>query len=192
MIPVYIGISKRFDMIKGMTERSILAHTKEKVEIKHLYPVTESGCTGFSDVRFQIEYGIYLDCDMIVLADIAELWAYRKKDKYVCMRDGSTEVAVIDFRNKKSPCRNKKQINALPKAFDISLDWNTEDYNYFPNKPLPKDMKLFHFTSLATQPWLYKHPNNEAVALYEQYAAKQKAKKKAKKKRAKRVKNQTV
>jgi hypothetical protein len=169
MIPIYIGISHRFDMVKGMTERSILANTNAEVEITHLYPEKESGCTGFSDVRFQIDYGIYLDSDMIVLGDIAELWSYRKKDKYVCMKDGSTEVAVIDFRRRPSRCRRKSQINALPRSCDIPLEWNVEDYNYFPNSPLPDNMKLFHFTSLPHQPWLYKHPNQYALELYEQW-----------------------
>ena len=33
MIPIYIGIAHRFDCIKGMTERSILANTPLKPEL---------------------------------------------------------------------------------------------------------------------------------------------------------------
>jgi len=58
MIPVYIGISERFNCIKGMTENSIREHTNADVDIVHLYPDVESGCTGFSDVRYQIKHGI--------------------------------------------------------------------------------------------------------------------------------------
>ena len=71
-IPVFIGISQRFKRIEGLTETSILANTSAQVDIVHLYPAIESGCTGFSDVRYQIKHGIYLDVDMIVLGDIAE------------------------------------------------------------------------------------------------------------------------
>jgi len=166
MIDVYIGISHRFDCIKGMTERSIRRNTKSMVRIHHLYPEVESGVTGFTNVRYTIRKGIYLDCDMIVLGDIADLWEYHRLGKFVCMEDGSTEVAVIDCLHK---CRQKKEEKLLPKECIIPPEWNVEDYAY-KNKALPKAMKLFHFTALDTQPWFYKHPNQEAVALYNQYA----------------------
>lgn len=160
MIPVYIGISERFNRIKGMTERSILANTSADVEITHLYPDNESGCTGFSNVRFDIKYGIYLDCDMIVLGDIADLWAYHRPGKFVCMQDGSTEVAVIDADHR---CRDKYQQHLLPKEPIIPMEWNVED------KVIP-GMKLLHFTDLKMQPWFYGHTNPEAVEIYKQWA----------------------
>ena len=86
-IPVFIGISERFRVIEGLTERSIRAHTSNPVDIQHVYPAVEEGCTGFSNVRYQIRYGIYLDPDMIVLGDIAELWSYHRPGKFVCMAD---------------------------------------------------------------------------------------------------------
>lgn len=166
MIDVYIGIAKRFDIIKGMTERSIRRNTKAMVRINHLYPEVEEGVTGFTNVRYTIRKGIYLDCDMIVLGDIADLWEYHRLGKYVCMEDGSSEVAVIDCNHL---CRNKKQEKLLPKECIIPPQWNVEDCQCR-DKPIPKDTKLFHFTSLNTQPWFYKHPNQEAVDLYFQYA----------------------
>lgn len=171
MIPIYIGISNRFNIAKGLTEKSILQNTNAEVNIKHFYPDYESGCTGFSNVRYQITYGIYLDCDMIVLGDIAELWGYREQGKYVCIEDGSTEVAVIDCTHQ---CRNKHEQHLLPKKPIIPKQWNVTDAykdgektKYLTN--VPSDTKLFHFTALATQPWFYDHPNKEAVALYERY-----------------------
>lgn len=158
-IPIYIGISKRFKCIEGLTETSILQNTKADVQIKHVYPETESGCTGFSNVRYQIDYGIYLDCDMVVLGDIANLWSYRLHDFFVCMQDGSTEVAVIDCVHR---CRNKREEFLLPKAPIIPLCWNSED-------KLNHNTQLLHFTDLKTQPWFYDHPNKEAVAVYETY-----------------------
>ena len=166
MIPIYIGTSERFRAIEGMTERSILANTNSKVDIKHIYPSHESGCTGFSNVRFTISYGIYLDIDMIVLGDIAELWAYREEGKFVCMQDGSTEVAVIDCKH---DCKDKLHTHLLPMVRKIPDKWNIEDYKYFPDNPLPESMDLFHFTSLDHQPWLYEHPHSEANELYKKW-----------------------
>lgn len=130
-----------------MTEQSILANTNAHVKVTHCYPETESGCTGFSNVRWAINRGIYLDCDMIVLGDIAELWSYREPGKRVCLADGSTEVMVID---------GTQTVNKIP------LCWNVEDTTQ-PN------MKLLHFTDLKTQPWFYSHPDANAVAIYEHY-----------------------
>lgn len=166
MIPIYIGISDRFKEIEGLTENSILENTSAEVQITHLYPKHEAGCTGFTNVRYQIEHGIYLDCDMLILGDIAELWEYRQKGKFVCMRDGSSEVAVIDCRHN---CKTKQDESLIPKACVIPDEWNVEDYKYFPDKPLPEVIKNFHFTSLGTQPWFYDHPHQEAVNLYERY-----------------------
>lgn len=166
-IKVFIGMSKRFECVKGLTEKSILENTALDVEIVHLYPKKESGCTGFSDVRYTITDGIYLDCDMIVLGDIGELWGYREKGKFVCIEDGSSEVAVIHECN--HLCRTKTQEHLLPKRASIPVEWNVEDYKYFPNQPLPKNIKLFHFTALDFQPWFHDHPNDQARELYERY-----------------------
>ena len=130
-----------------MTASSIVKNTKADVSITHLYPEVEEGCTGFSKVRWTIDRGIYLDCDMIVLGDIAELWSYRRSGKFVCMQDGSTEVAVIDG------------VSKLPL---IPREWNVEDR-------IEKGMKLLHFTDLKCQPWFYDHPNPEAVEIWKQY-----------------------
>lgn len=170
-IPIFIGIAERFECIKSLTRNSILANTSADVDIKLLYPLKESGCTGFSDVRFSITKGIYLDCDMVVLGDIADLWNYRKQGRYVCIEDGSTEVAVIDCEHL---CRDKTEQHKLPKSCDIPAAWNVRDAYRDGMKIkylncVPKETKLFHFTALPTQPWFYNHPNREAVELYEKY-----------------------
>jgi hypothetical protein len=163
MYTIYIGISKRFDCVRGVTERSIREHATGPVDIVHLYPEVETGCTGFSDVRYTIREGIYLDCDMILLAPIQELMAYHVPGKYACMSDGATEVAVIDCPNGHG-CRNKRELSALPIAPVIPLEWNSED------RVMP-GAKLVHFTALDWQPWFYEHPDPEAVALYRRYAS---------------------
>lgn len=161
MLPltVYIGISRRFRQIEGMTAESIRQHASEPVEIVHVYPDVESGCTGFTNVRYTIPRGVYLDCDMIVLADIAELMTYHRPGRFVCLADGSTEVAVIDCYHN---CRSKREEFKLPRLRSIPLVWNSEDR-------LVPGAKLLHFTDLNTQPWNTRHPDDEARGYYERY-----------------------
>ena len=164
MIPIYIGISERFRCIEGMTENSIREHTNAEMDIVDLYPDVEEGCTGFSNVRYDIRRGIYLDCDMIVLGDISELWEYRQRGKYTCMKDGSTEVAVIDCQHF---CTNKHAQHLLPKACDIPMTWNVEDIKT--KGQIPEGTKLVHYTRLETQPWIHgPHPNPYLDALWRQ------------------------
>ncbi len=158
-IPIFIGISERFKAIEGMTERSILEHTKSPVHITHLYPEVEAGCTGFTNARYTIKYGIYLDCDMILMADISELWEYKQEGKFVCMEDGASEVAVIDCDHL---CTNKHEEKLLPKSKIIPSYWNIKD------KLIP-GMKLLHFCDMHTQPWISEHPDELATALYRRY-----------------------
>jgi len=158
-IPILIGISKRFSITEGLTERSILRNTNSAVNIKHLYPKVEAGCTGFTNVRYDISYGIYLDCDMIVLGDISELWSYYEKGRFVCMEDGSSEVAVIGCSHL---CRDKHSEHLIPKSKTIPMAWNVED------KIIP-GMKLLHFTNLNTQPFFYDHPDQAVIDVYNEY-----------------------
>ena len=183
MIPIYIGSHEKFACAEGAIVNSIKANTSSETDIKIIRPdyigMGPTGCTGFTNVRFVIpellrndgyEFGIYLDVDMILLSDIKELYDYRKKGKYVCMQDGSTEVAVISSdvdMPTKNECfyANKTKLMAmLPKACDIPTCWNVEDR-------ICDDAKLIHFTDLKRQPWFYDgHPCPEAVNLWESYA----------------------
>lgn len=151
MIRVFIGSHKRFERVEPVIEYSILKHASEPVEINivrpEYYGFEDSGCTGFSKIRYEIPkicnyegFAIYLDVDMILMSDIKELWEQRHYEKDVVMRDGSTEVAVFN-------CKNKK---FNPLRYLGSL-WNCEDYNY-PNWKI-EDAKLIHFTDLKSQPW---------------------------------------
>jgi len=159
-IPITIGMSDRFRIIEGLTERSILRNTSTPCEISHVATVPEEGCTGFSNVRYRVRDAIYLDPDMIVLGDIAELWELREAGRFVCLRDGTTEVAIIT--GYEHTCRNKREEHLLAKSCVIPLNWNVED-------KVTDGAKLVHFTDLSTQPWFHDHPDPDAVALYEAY-----------------------
>lgn len=153
MIRVFIGSHRRFERVEPVIEYSIRKYATEPVEIVILRPeyfgCEDSGCTGFSKMRWEIPricnyegHAIYLDVDMVLQADIKELWAYRAY-RTATMYDGSTEVMVIN-------CSNPERVGIIPK------EWNVEDY-----AATPEDLetaKLIHYTDLKTQPWFYDHP----------------------------------
>jgi hypothetical protein len=150
MIRVFIGSHKKFERVEPVIEYSIRKHASEPVEINIMrpeyYDCTDSGCTGFSLIRWEIPricnyegYAIYLDVDMILMSDIKELWDMRTPKSNLRMIDGANEVMVTDC-SYRSP-----SFNAIPK------EWNCEDYDY-PNWKL-EEAKLIHFTDLKSQPW---------------------------------------
>jgi hypothetical protein len=180
MIPVFVASSDRFAEVEWLTPFSIRENTTAEVDIYIVRPgewgMEESGCTGFTNVRWAVaeicrergfEYGIYLDVDMLVLGDVAELWEYRRPGKWVCMEDGSNEVSIIDSSLKYPPKSHihKRHKGTLPRGDHlpiIPMEWNVEDR-------VEEGMKLLHFTSLAHQPWFHEHFDQEAVAIYESY-----------------------
>ena len=182
-IPVYVASSERFAVCEAAIVNSIKQNTNANVDVKIIRPeaigMVETGCTGFTNVRFAVpellrndgyEYGVYLDVDMIVLADIEELYQYHWPNKYVCLFDGSTEVGVIHSGVQMPQISalqhmNKATLDAmLPKAPRIPKEWNVED-GYHENA------KLIHFTDLKRQPWFYDgHPCPEAVEIWRTYA----------------------
>lgn len=150
MIRVFIGSHKRFERVEPVIEYSIRKHASEPVEINFMRPeyygCEDSGCTGFSEMRWQISricnhegYAIYLDVDMVLMADIKDLWDLKAPYETRLMYDGSSEVMVID-------CKKTKAL-----THEIPGEWNCEDYN-FPNWKI-EDAKLIHFTDLKSQPW---------------------------------------
>ena len=182
-IPIYIGSSDRFACCETAIVNSILDNTDSNLNIEIVRPqrigMKETGCTGFTNVRFAVpellrrdgyEYGIYLDVDMILLSDIADLYEYHWPGKYACMQDGSTEVGVISANVKMPPIEKLQHMNKgqllsmLPTAPRIPKQWNVEDGYY-------EGAKLIHFTDLKRQPWFYEgHPSPEACEIWERYA----------------------
>lgn len=182
MIRVFIGTSERFKHVEHIARDSILANTTADVDIRLISPerlnAKPSGCTGFTNLRYAVPelagyegYAIYLDVDMIVLGDIAELYEYRQEGAWVRMYDGASEVSVID-------CAAH---NYLPKLDKLHLYWKNKLHgsvnaiNAIPPEWNVKDcvkdaMKLLHFTSLKHQPWVAEHPCPEAVEIYQRYA----------------------
>lgn len=180
MIPIFIASSPKFEICEKAIVNSILDNTESDVDIHIVHPgdipILYTGCTGFTNVRFAIphllekynyDYGIYFDVDMIILGDVADLFAYREEGKYVCLQDGSTEVGVIS-RTLEVPSKNEigytNKFNLIKRILlskKIPLVWNVED-------EYRDDAMLIHFTDLKRQPWFYEnHPCEEIWRYYD-------------------------
>ena len=174
---VFIATSTKYASHEPVLEYSIRKHASGPVDIIWMRAgendLVAHGCTGFTNFRYAIPrlagrkgYGIYLDVDMLVLADLAGLWAYRQAGKWVCMKDGSTEVSVIDctleFPDAVHLFGKGTLSDMAPLSRSIPLDWNVKD------KVLPS-MKLLHFTDLYRQPWFTPDRDDEATRVLKQY-----------------------
>lgn len=174
-VRVCIGTAERYRAIEPHITHAIHRHASQSVEIRWMRAgengLKETGCTGFSMYRYAVPElcgyagsAIYLDVDMLVLSDIAELWDYGRQGEWVCLADGSTEVMVIDcsVRNSIPPIRelmrlHKSQVRPVL-TNRIPLEWNCED-------SAPEGAKLIHFTDLKRQPWFTPARSDSATEL---------------------------
>jgi len=161
VIEVFVGTAPKFAAVEPVMAQCLADNASEPVSV-NLMRLQPSGCTGFTMSRYAVPslagragYAIYLDVDMFVLGDIAELWAYRRQGAWACLKDGSTEVMVIDCAAGNMPHHDsihkyKKGQLTPPLAPVIPMEWNHEDH-------LDETTKLLHFTDLSMQPWFYDH-----------------------------------
>ena len=177
MIGIFIASSNRFEDVEWMTPYSIQQNASRDFPIHVIRPesvgMVEHGCTGFTNVRWAVpelcreygyDFGIYLDVDMLVLGDIAELAGYATRYKWVCLADGSNEVSVIcaTLRYPPKETLHTRHKGTLPRGAylpKIPMEWNVED-------EIKSGMKLLHFTSLDQQPWFHTHSNHEVARKY--------------------------
>lgn len=181
MIRIFIGSAHKWAHVEPVLEHSIRKHSSEPVEINWMRPrqlgLTENGCTGFTMFRYCIPelaqhkgFAIYLDVDMLLLDDIAELWQYQRPGRWAMLEDGSSEVMVIDCSidlrlSKHQLCAMRKWevAHLLNTSSEIPLEWNCED-------ELLPGAKLLHFTDLERQPWDYDIRQDDAAQLWRAYA----------------------
>ena len=115
MIRVFVGTDSDVHQdAEKVLEYSIRKNTAEEVDLVFMHPGWKSVPTGFSTHRYMIPelcnwegYAIFLDVDMLVLGDLAELMEYRVEGKWaICepnqltttcgLKKRRDEVAVID------------------------------------------------------------------------------------------------
>lgn len=142
MIPIYIGYDPREPVAFHACVSSIIRHTSEPVSITPLYlPMlkgyTEShtdGSNQFIYSRFLVPrmqdfsgHAIYLDGDMIVNGDIAELWEMR--DPYM-----GVQVVKHDYQTKQTrKYLGNTNENYPRKNWSSVILWNC---SFFPNRKL--------------------------------------------------------
>lgn len=209
MIPIFIGSDPRQGDADRTLEYSIRKHSSEPVEFFYLRndsnslgdwgvtrPLDKWG-TCFSVFRMVVPwltaapYAIYLDSDMLVLGDIAELFAHRRHGKAIVTSSKRSEVMVMDTMAVHAAIKEQLGVKtmadmreskyklvhyrrALAKAgvadYSLPAEWNHMDQ-------LLPDTKLLHFTNMRTQPWkpwpeyleYEEHRDPKAVELWKTY-----------------------
>lgn len=180
-IRIFVGSSEEHWLPIKVLQHSILWNTSSDVEFLPLYesaltiPPTNKTPTAFSLQRFTIPEicdfrgrAIYLDSDMVVYADIRELWEHDMGEALVCCCEGwQTAVTLFDcsvgwrvadivLRLNSGQWNYRRLINyKYEPAADHSVSklWNVID-RPFRSKIRNPRAKLRHFTWLPTQPWL--------------------------------------
>jgi hypothetical protein len=178
MIRVFVGTHKSHKDAEKVLEYSIRKNTTQDVDLTFMRPGWETPPTGFSSHRYLIPqmcnfkgYAIYLDVDMLVLGDLAELLSYKQAGKWaICKTNRKSrkahnrdEVAVIDCSAAKDKLPNEKLLKTR-QGKDIAKQALAGGGYYakvIPEKvwnarTLSPESKLIHYTNLRTQPW---HPN---------------------------------
>ena len=214
-IRVFVGTDQRMGRAERVLEYSIRKHASRNVEITWMrhgdagfgdewnrgpdftLPYQGRGwATGFSCFRFAVPElcewkgkAIYLDADMIVLSDIAEIADHPSAAPCLITRKGRFDVIRWDCAGMKRPnhewpaLRDVKPSGRKPAAYQMLLDslgvvgrdldplWDVLDTH------LPS-AKLVHYTNMHWQPWhpwperfQYPkvHPQPSAQALWDRY-----------------------
>lgn len=105
MLPIFIGVDKRQPLAATVLQSSIYRHASQPVAITWLVqdqlPVKRRGLTDFTFTRYLVPWlmgyegvGLFLDADMVVRGDIAELFAHAMPDKLL-PRDCLPSVWVV-------------------------------------------------------------------------------------------------
>jgi len=186
VIRIFVGTDERQEKADRVLEYTIRKHASLPVEItwmragegmwskwKYSPDIPDSGGwhTKFTCFRYAIPElcnfkgkAIYLDSDMVVLGDIAEIWSTPlSRGPWHCLSRKRTDVSVIDCARMKqswwpplsSMMRSHKHgayfrgIIIRNGFLDPSLppEWNVID------EYKPRVTKLIHFSRVQTQPW---------------------------------------
>lgn len=168
MLKIFIGYDPRQPISYTVLQYSIISRSSQPVAITPLVieqlPITRTGLTPFTFSRFLVPYlcdyqgwALFLDADMLLTADIAELFALRDK-KYAVMlvknklrfewpslmlfNCGSCRALTPDFIENKTndlfafDWLDSSLIGALPAEWNHLVGYDTPNPN----------AKLIHFT----------------------------------------------
>lgn len=163
MIKVFIGYDPRQPLAYNVLQHSIAVNSSEPVSITPLIleqlPMTRRGLTEFTYSRFLVPYlcgfkgkAVFMDADMVVTGDIAELVKYSAAAVNVMQEQPNFEWAsMMVFDCEKCATLTPDFIqDPTNKLFDFA--WADEigsipaEWNHCVGYQEPKAAKLYHFT----------------------------------------------
>lgn len=191
LIRIWIASDPRMRKAEVALEWSIRKRTQHPLEIHWLragdpgfgeewqrgrpmgQPYTRGWATDFTAFRFAVPEdacfqgrAIYLDVDMLVLGDIAELWELPTDKAWSCAPGGHTDVSVIDcetigaiaewpsikqMRPTGNGIAHYVALLRKHKLFGegVPATWDCLDGKGYD----PMETRLIHFTDMTRQPW---------------------------------------
>lgn len=146
MINIFIGYDKRMPLLHTVLSQSIIDNASEPVAISPVClshydglferDIDPNQSTQFSFSRFLVPYlsnyegwSIFMDNDMLCLADIAELWALRD-DKYavMCAKHDYEVKEDVKFLGEKQTKYQKKNWSSVMLINNAKCKALTKDY----------------------------------------------------------------
>lgn len=125
MIPIFIGYDSKEDLNFRVLEHSLKKHTTQPImicpiklsDISFYNESHTDGSTEFSYSRFLVPYmmnysgwAIFMDCDILAVADISELWLLRDpKYAIMCVQHDyqtSNHIKFLGKQNRNYPRKN--------------------------------------------------------------------------------------
>lgn len=167
MLKVFIGYDPRQPVSYNVLQQSIMRNSTKPVSITGLVleqlPLKRTGLTPFTYTRFLVPYlcnyegwGLFLDSDMLVEGDIAELFSYQD-DRYSVMVSKNKHkfewASVILYNCSKCKILTPEYIETAQKLH--TMDWLLEgqignlppEWNHLVGYDTPRENpKLVHFT----------------------------------------------
>lgn len=189
MIRLFVGTDPQQETAERALLASVRANTAQPVDITWMrqgepgwsWGGMEAGwATPFTWFRWFVPKfcgfegrAIYMDCDMLALGDLAELWEWEIPAGKCCAMTKPADVIVWQCDRVKPRELHQMRNDSERACVSLPGRWNHRD-------KLRDDTKILHFTSLRKQPWHpyenrieYKpHPDKEAEALFWEYAKK--------------------
>jgi lipopolysaccharide biosynthesis glycosyltransferase len=197
-IDIYVGADRSQLLAVAVLEHSIRRHTAAEVRLTPLvdldlpepHDLRQGSRTNFSFARFAIPElanhqgkALYLDADMLVFRDIAELWALPFEGATVVIQEDSPQLAASP-RKPGAPARRIKQ-SAVMLVDCAKAQWDVDEivagldgrYTYeqlmhelciLPEREVrfavpfvwnslehyDLETRLIHYTDMDTQPWV--------------------------------------
>jgi len=161
---VFIGYDPRQPLAYNVLHHSIVKNSSVPVQITPLIlsqlPITRRGLTEFTFSRFLVPYlcnykgrAVFMDADMVVVGDIAELFATKEMSAVAVRQDQQKFEWASVMLFQCSSCRvltpeyvNNKENKLFDFAWAPSVGNLPAHWNHCVGYEEPKEAALYHFT----------------------------------------------